>query len=444
MLPFLSRNFIFPIIGGKNYLRTRSQFYELKKNQYIDTKTIKELNFYKLKKLLIHAYYNTEFYNKKFVDYGFYPDKICSFEEIRKIPPLTREDLNKWQNQLISKNYSSNDLHFATTGGSTGVATRFARNNNCLTIKKANEFRFNSFSGWELGEKILYYWPALSDFSKTDRKLSYREKYFKKEMLLFSGKLNEKLLHEHFDVLKKFQPQLLRAFPSSLQIFAEFLKNKKIKFGLERGIICVGEPLNNYQRNLFREIFNCGVYNCYASRECGNIACECSEGEGLHVAEDLLYVEIENQIEECYGNILLTDLHNYGMPLIRYSIQDFSKFKKKKCKCGISLDLLEIDGARISDYIISPLDNSYISSSAMIHYLLAENPSVGKVKIIQNKVDKLDIQIVCSGDEGRIFKEHVEAVVKKIFKEKMKVEFHNVDEIPLLPSGKYQFIKRNF
>lgn len=443
MKNYFYKNILFPIIDRGSFSAINSFYDKLIADQYMERSMIEDIKFYKMKNMVVHAFNNTEFYKKRFIDFGISPQNIKSFDDFKKIPVLTRDDINQNLDQLIAKNYRSNEIHYSTTGGSTGKATKFARNNTSLSIKKANEYRFNRFSDWEFGEKILYYWPALKDFSKNQKEYSFKHKYLKRELMLYSGQLNGQVLNRHFDIFKKFQPDLIRAFPSSLQVFAEYLQSKNLKFGIKRGIYSVGEPLNKYQRKIFEDTFACKVFNCYVSRECGNIACECQQGQGLHVAEDLLNLDIYESNEDGYGDILLTDFCNFGMPFIKYKINDFTRFVESKCSCGRNFHLIEIDGARESDYLISSLDSSFICPSAMVHYLLAENPSIGKMKIIQNSINKLDIQVACSRENEKTFLAHLEKVIGELFKGTMNIEFHFVQEIPLLPSGKYQFIQRN-
>ena len=285
----------------------------------------------------------------------------------------------------------------------------------------------------------------MTDFDDNiNQQVTLRSLLYSRYLKLFSGRLNEEILSEHLEAFIKFRPSLIRAFPSSLQKFAKYINEKRAVLPSPKAIICVGEPLLQSQRELFSKIFGCDVFNCYVSRECGNIACECAAHDGLHIAEEMIYLEIENHGKNEFGEILLTDLWNMGMPLIRYKIQDAARFIKGDCSCGKKHRRIGVDAARLSDFLISPVDGSYVSGSTLTHYLLAEGPQIGRVKIIQDKKDHLTIMI--AGEERFSTKgvEHIKKRLKIIFKGKMYFDFEFVDNIPLLKSGKYSFVERKF
>jgi phenylacetate-CoA ligase len=418
---------------------------DLSQSQYRDPGALKELQLGKLKKLIVHAYEHTAFYKKRLDQIRLNPYRLNSFEEFKRIPPLTREDLNGSLESMIAQNIDKTELHFDSTGGSTGLATQFARNNGCLGIKKASEYRFNNFAGWSPGEKILYYWPALMDFSAQQKPpVVLKKKLFSRQLALHAGRLNDRILSDHVAYFSKFKPDLVRAFPNSLQIFAEYVLDRKLEFKVKRGVICVGEPLNDYQRQLFRRVFNCDTLNCYVSRECGNIACECENHSGLHVADELLYLEIGNDKEGEIGELIITDLENYGMPLIRYRIQDASKWAKGKCACGRNLMKIDLNAARLTDYLISPHDGAKISGSTLVHYLLAVGPRVGRFKLIQDKADHLLIQMTENFEKNKNGIDHARTTIDRIFKGAMKIDIEFVEDLPFLESGKYRFVERTF
>ena len=88
-----------------------------------------------------------------------------------------------------------------------------------------------------------------------------------------------------------------------------------------------GESLEPFHREIFREAFNAETFNMYGTREVGNIACECDCHEGLHIAMETSLVEVVDQgrpvADGTEGEIIVTDLTNYGFPMIRYAIEDF-------------------------------------------------------------------------------------------------------------------------
>jgi phenylacetate-coenzyme A ligase PaaK-like adenylate-forming protein len=439
------RRFIWPYIEKRRKRNSYTLLNYLKESEKKSRYELESYQWERIIKIIKHAYKNTAFYRNKFDELNMKPADIKSIKDFKLISPVTRRDLNSQLGSMTAQNIREIERHSSTTGGSTGVATRFIRDNACLAIKKASEYRFNTWAGWMPGEKILAYWPALTDFNGPQNKGGYiNPLLLNRYIKLFAGQLNEKILSEHVMAFNKFRPHLVRAFPSALEQFAMFVEGSGLSIPQPKAVICVGEPLLESQRAIFKKVFGCDVYNCYVSRECGNIACECSFHSGLHVAEELIYLEIDNPNTGEVGEIFLTDLWNMGMPLIRYKIQDAAKWEVGDCHCGKPHKKIGVNAARLSAFLISPVDGSYVSGSTLTHYLLAEGPQVGRVKLVQDANDH--ISVLMTGDEksNRKSVEHIKTRLNVIFKGKMKLNFEYVDKIPLLNSGKYSFVERKF
>jgi len=445
MYPKFHHLFIRPIFERRQRIFTKKDFSFLKGSESWSLDQLTDFQWRRLKVLLEHAYNKSPFYRRRFKSISLNPHDIKSLSDFKKVPTIKREDLNRHLEEMIVTNLQKDDIHYTSTGGSTGLPTRFARDNKCLEIKLASEYRFNTWCDWTPGEKILYYWPALADFSDESISVTMiKERFYSRQLILFSGRLNDKILAEHTSVLKRFKPKIIRAFPGALHRFAEYIESKKEKVPNVRSIISVGESLHDSQREIFQRVFGAEIFNCYVSRECGNIACECESHQGLHLAEELLYLEIDKNSQDEYGKIIITDLWNMGMPFIRYEIQDAARWENKLCSCGRKHRMLGIDAGRLSDFLISPADGSSISGSTITHYLLAEGPKMGRIKLIQTAPNQLKVLISGEARSYSAAMQHIQERLDKIFEGKMCIECEHVNQIPLLSSGKYSVVERKY
>jgi phenylacetate-CoA ligase len=445
MTNILHKAILWEVVERRNKIRTKLHQRFLKKSEVWSADRIHDFQWKKLQELLTHAYQNTDFYKNRFDALGMKPSDIQSFDDFHTIPPLTRKDLNEFLQELVARNVPEQNRLYSATGGSTGLPTRFVLDTECIPVKKASEYRFNTFTGWEFGGKILAYWPALADFTEGETAPHIlKSTLYYRHAKLFAGRLNDEILTQHAQFLSRYRPHLIRAFPSALEKFSEWLKNHDKRVPSPDAIICVGEPLLGFQRDLFKEIFKCDVFNCYVSRECGNIACECKAHNGLHIAEELLYLEVEKSAPGDFGEILLTDLWNRGMPLIRYRIQDAANWIKGNCSCGRTHRRIGVEAARISDFLVSPVDGAYVSGSTLTHYLLAEGPDIRRTKIVQDSRDHITVTV--AGQEGAVNSsvEHIRKRINTVFDGMMRIDFKFVDDIPLLESGKYSFVERKY
>ena len=440
------KNISYPLIArreGFQGLRRHLSF--LENSQYWSIDKIKEYQTARIKSVLIHAYQNTLYYKQTFDQAGFNPFDFNSLDDMQKIPLLTKGVLNRELEKMIATNMKTNQIHKDATGGSTGRRTEFYRDNACLSFKKAIEFRVNRWAGWDIGEKIAYYWPAVQDFTKgKSLKSKIKNALGHRSLMLYSGKLNEEVLSEHYSLLASFKPTILRVFPNPLSVLATYMKETGKPRIPVKGIVSVGEPLLESHRRLFQEVFESQVYNCYVSRECGNMAAQCDPlKEEMHVNDEMVFLEFKNEKGADSGpqKILVTDLVNYGMPLIRYQIEDMGFPVRETCTCGRGLSMMKMEAGRASDFLLSPYDKSKVSGASFLHHLVAEGPKVGQIQVIQDGISHLTIKIRKDEAFSEDMLKHFERVIEKIFRGKMEYDIEFVAEIKHERSGKYMFTK---
>jgi phenylacetate-CoA ligase len=440
----LIKRVLYPLNERREGKQTLPHLHALEESQYDAPERRNEKRWRALRAILQQAYAQTPFYRERFREAGITPDNIKDWDDLRKLRPLTKADLQQRLDDLIARNVPESARHRSATGGSTGQHTPFYRDNACLDPKMAGQLRFNRWAGWDVGEPLAFVWVALQDFAKPPTsRARLRNWLIDRQLSLCAGSLNEGVLEIYARKLRRFRPVLIRAFPSPLAVLAGYLKNTTNSDIRPRGIITVGEPLLDTQRRLFEEVFACPVFNCYVSRECGNMASECEQHDGLHIADELLHIEFERDGKPAapgeIGNILVTDLANRGMPLLRYEIGDMGSPRAGSCPCGRTLPMMAMEAGRVTDFLVSPIDGTLISGASLCHYLVAEGPDVGQIQIVQDAQNHLTVRIV----RGSRFREedlrHFEQVVQRLFHAAMQVTFSFVDSIPREPGGKYRF-----
>jgi len=452
LLGSIARNLAWPLNEYREDTRILSELKKLTASQYLDKDSFQGLRLDKLHSLLQHAYEHCPFYRERFDKARVKPDHIRNFDDLVFIPPLTKDDLVLQADNLRAENISDDMVHRSATGGSTGRHTPFYRDNDSLNRKEAARFRYMNWTGWRVGDRAVQFWPAIQDIRQSPTlKQRLREMLIGRCKMMYAGQLNETVMTRHADILEKFDPILIRAFPNPLSLFAQHISKLGRSITRPKGIITVGEPLLSSQRQLFQQVFGCPVFDCYVSRECGHLAGECENHAGLHINADCVHLEFvdENYRPVPYGQvgkILITDFVNFGMPFIRYEIGDLGIPLQDLCVCGRILPLMEMHAGRISDFVISPQDDSLISGATLCHHLLVEGPNVGQLQIIQDQKDHLTIRI-CNqnaGADNRLNESKAAETLDRLFAGKMRIKWEHVDSIPHEKSGKYRFCINNY
>lgn len=211
-------------------------------------------------------------------------------------------------------------------------------------------------------------------------------------------------------------------------------------------IISAAETLRDEMREKIEQVFGARVYNHYGSRETNNLAGECKESL-MHVFTFHNYVEIldannqpVNEGEE--GRVIVTNLHNYSMPFIRYEIGDLAVLGTKKCKCGNILPTLKKVSGRITDHFL--LENgTTVPAEFFIHMIgvVCNKGSIKKFQVIQEDYKQIKILFVPEGKINELEKNDIEDKLRLIMGEDCRIIWGLVEDIPKTKSGKYQYTK---
>ena len=145
--------------------------------------------------------------------------------------------------------------------------------------------------------------------------------------------------------LLEVEPAYLLSYPPNLEFLAGLLADSGRRLDSLRAIQTVGETLTDETRAGIETGFGVPVKNTYSCVEAGYLASPCPAGHGLHVhAENVLLEVLDESDQPCgagqVGRVLLTALHNFHTPFIRYEILDGAALAPDRCPCGRGLPLL--------------------------------------------------------------------------------------------------------
>ncbi len=173
------------------------------------------------------------------------------------------------------------------------------------------------------------------------------------------------------------------------------------------------------------------------------MACSCEKGEGLHLNLFHQYIEIlDDKGEPCkpgeIGQVYVTTLNNYVMPLIRYQIGDMAiPAKNEQCSCGRGLPLIERVIGRVGSMIKTKKGVFDSTALTTVFYFFE---SIKEYQVVQKSVDHIAVNIVPTTDElwGQE-KKLIEKKLKMILGEDVFFDFCIVDSIEPTESGKYLY-----
>jgi len=418
----------------------------LNKSQWWSEGQLRTFQWQELQKLLKHAYNNVPYWQMVFKQLNLQPSDIKSYAEFRKLPMITKEDIRANKEQMIARNYIGKTWTKAT-GGSTGEPLELDYTPESYDWRVAASKRGYAWAGCEDGMRQAYIWgvaigkqPLLKKWKEGLHHFILRQKYF--NCFEFDQARMEQTLKE----LNRYKPQIIVGYTNPLYNFAKFVNNNGgIKFA-PNSVISAAEKLYQFQREEIEKAFGCRAFNTYGSREFMLIASECQEHKGLHINVENLFVEVIKedgtpaQAGEM-GDVVITDLHNYGMPFIRYQIGDMAIASEKNCPCGRGLPMLEDVVGRSLDMIKTP-DGRFVPGEFFPH-LMKEFSEVKQFQVIQEQLDRLVVKIVRSGSFQQSRLEFLQDEIRKVVGQSIRMDLQFVDEIPLTKTGKFRVTVSN-
>jgi len=449
LLKLFIREVSFPFFARRDGLGgIMDRLGELRESQFWPMERILDLQERRLKALLVHAYEHTAYYRGLFDLSGFNPYAFRHADELARIPALTKELIRDNLKDLVADTLGAHEIHAAETGGTSGVKMRFFRDNACLAMKQAAVHRFDSWAGWDVGERMGLVWPAGQDYLGGGTwKSRVRNAFYRRVIAYPAAVMDDGSSEAFIRELKRRRPAMVTAFTSPICELARYMVRTGAAGTTVKGVVSTGEPLYPHQRKLIEEAFGCLVFDSYRSREAGPMAQECGAHEGMHINAECLYVETVPRLGFMEGRpgagaVLVTDLVNYGMPLIRYDMGDLGVMSGRACPCGRGLPLMENVAGRVADTFVTP-QGRLIPTAALVLYLVDEAPGLmGQMQMVQDAPDHLTLRLTKDPMPSEGVLEHQKRMIEKLFGPGMRLTYEFVDRIPREGSGKYLFARR--
>lgn len=419
----------------------------LNQTQWLSRDELLALQQEKLHRLLEHAYQTVPYYRRVFDEIGFSPEDIRVHpENFSKLPILTKTMVREHFAELQTTDPQlRKQLSQVTTTGSTGQPLVFLQDHAFRDNVTADIQRHLGWAGWKMGQLHAYMWGA--NFEETTSH-ALRTRLIDWEWNRFitnAFMLTEEKMAVFTERVRRQRPRFLFGYASSLHQFAQFVRKKNYTDITFDGILSSAEVLPKAVRQLIEDTFSCKVFNRYGTKELGGLACECEAQNGLHISAENNLIEIlvdgVPTKTDGLGSLIVTNLNNWGMPFIRYSIGDEGAWGEGgTCSCGRSSPRLKVVEGRIVDRFITRDGRASWAGFAGDGYSsVLSHSSIQQFQIIQESLDRIAVLLVPNGEVPADVLTQLAERLQAAFGEEITVEFQFPEKIPLLPSGKHQY-----
>jgi phenylacetate-CoA ligase len=439
----LIRNVIYPLWTRRDhpaYLRYRKLF---AKTEFLPAEALESFQMEQLRKQLLHAYRSIPYYKRKMEQAGVTPLDIRSLADVKLLPVLTKRDIQEHKQEMVAEDIPEKARVRNQTGGSTGSPLQFWVDKERFDSRRASTDRHNAWTGLYPGDWCADLWGARLDLGNSVLPtVDWKQKYLHRMLPLNTSSVSEADLNGYIEILRQYRPKFMLAYAESAAMFARHCQAvgaDDIRFDV---VITTAEVLLPQSRAVIEEVFHANVFNRYGCRELSVIASECEYHTGMHVNADALLVEVDPQpgLPEGLGRLLVTDLFNRSMPLIRYEIGDLAAWTSAApCPCGRHLPRLERIEGRITDFLLMP-DKRKISGPSLT-LVVGDMPDVRQVQFVQRGPAKITLRVVPGPGYGSDTVMELRRRLDPYLRGMAELTIVSVDEIPKESSGKYRFVK---
>jgi phenylacetate-CoA ligase len=440
MLPGLVRNISYPFWDRREGGIRLGEYRRLKRAQWAPWEERDRYQRSRLQSMLRHAFQTVPYYRSVWTNQQL-DAVLADASRLNELPVLRKADIRRHAAELISESLDRDKLIAAKTGGSTGVALEVRFDAACQQLRNGAEMWANDLAGWRPGVLVGALWgsPPVPATLKQKIRNTFHDRVF----YLDTMALNPETMRAFLKKVIKRDARLLFGHAHSLYELAVFARETDAPVPGLDGIVATSMMLLAHQRAVIEEVFDTRVTDRYGCEEVGLIACEARECGNRHLNTDHLVVEIiddddcpvEDGIE---GRIVLTDLNNRGMPLVRYEVGDMGAISRERCHCGRGLASLVSLTGRMADYFIHP-DGSRISGISLVEKTLTAIDGLEELQLIQETRRLIRARAIARSTVERQVADEIRRVLTVTFTDEITVDVEFIDRLDQSPSGKYRF-----
>lgn len=443
LLPVFAQNIVISLYGyklikqryGQEYYRYRNEFMQMKS---ASLEQLQDQQNDMLNNFIHFAIKHSDFYRNLYKDVNL--DEPFNLSSLTNLPIVTKEMLRENLDDVYTLPSEQGVLSF--TGGTTGKSLQVIFTHDDFQKRMAYLDAFKLKLGIDpfLARKATFSGREFTrGWATSLSKTFWRNNWPYKQRLYSTFDMTQNNLGYYVKDLNSYQPQQINGFVSAIYQLAKYIDQQQLTLTFQpQAIFTTSETLLPFHRKLIEKVFNCSVYNQYASAEGAPFITQCNAGN-LHYNLDTGVIEVLNT--KAGQEMLVTSFTTHGTPLIRYQIGDLIQFKNGQCRCGSHHPLVEsIDGRQVESLTSSQYGN--VSLSHLADVIKGLPNCVRSVQFQQYKID--EIQVLLNVDKNLFDQQAEDKIAEALthrFGKKTQFAFKLVNDIPKEKSGKFSLIK---
>lgn len=420
---------------------TRRAYFQLKESEKLSRQDLTNLQLQKLKAILNHSYSTSPYYRQKFDQLGINPQNIDSLDHLSSLPFLEKDDVREnIEAGLLSNAVKVKDRLKINTSGSTGRPFTIFADRSQLESRFASTLRSMEWTGWQFGDRQARLWHQTLGMSKTQIIRERIDAWFMRRLFIPAFEINPTNLETFINKMRKHQPVLVDGYAESLNFLATYVGTGNVAGFSPKAVMSSAQALPENTRLLIEKGLQTNVFDKYGSREFSGIAYECEAHNGHHVVEECYIVELlvdgRSALPGEVGEIVITDLNNRALPMIRYRIGDLAVAldNSEKCACGKAhMRIGDIEGR--TQAIVHCADGTWLPGTFFAHFFKDYELTIHFFQIEQQEKGTFTLRIV---KNSGFSDSEMEIIMNKLrqYVGQSEITVVFVEEIPLIRTGK--------
>lgn len=440
-------------------------FQEMKWAQWLTSEELSARNEARLRALLKHAAENVAFYCDVYQRLGLASDELGTVKDLSILPVLGKSD---YRNRKLEEFYAANIPAYQrlerATSGSTGEPFPFCLDRRALPIIFASHLFYDSWHGLRPFDRyIRIVAPAAAAPQlppDTPFAVRVRQAVTSRLQSLYERWTQEKIVLWEVDAersegiwrrIESFRPKFVMGYTSTLATIADELlrRNRRLSYRVS-GVIAIAETLSPPRRRLIEEYFAAPIINRYGLREFGSWSAQsCLKSpDQFHINTELVVCEILREDgSPCAlgetGRVVLTDLHNYARPFIRYNTGDLAVAGSVGCACGRGFPLIAQLQGRSQECLRTP-SGKEISPAILGHALFVYSDHLEVVRhyqLVHESPSRVRLLVVPTSGWSEERRDRLRSDLAQLIGDDMQVSVETVTQIKPEKSGKRPIIK---
>jgi phenylacetate-CoA ligase len=416
--------------------RPHRRYQVLEASQWWSPERLRGVQLEALRKVLAAAR-TVPFYERRLREAGIDASRLGALEDLRALPPLERSELQ--EHGIRGLRVPGARGIALRSSGSTGRPVEVLWPLARRAWSDAMDRRTQAWLGARFGGRRVH---LRSNASFKTPRARLNAILLNKTLVDAASLSDEDSTRALFASLERRPPETLEGVSNALYSLA--LASAAAHQQM-RSRVCVsgGNHLFDHYRSSIETAFGCTAYQRYSTWETGLIAHECTEGRSLHVMAETTLVEVvgPDSAGGEPGTVLITDLRNRAMPLLRYRVGDLAQgIDCEPCPCGRGLPVLRNLAGR-SNELLRRADGGSVVPNVVSRIMTDARVSVVEFQVTQSTDGSLLARLVQRDEpDPEHYRSAIAASLRTVMGPGVRVQVERVDRLALTPGGKLRHI----